>query len=177
MQSASVERLLKTPIEQLAPTREIRKVKGLRWTELREYGPFSGKNRNRNQKACVKKGHSYERTVHRELKRLGLGGEICAQQWIMFADSNGLGWAQPDVYVLWDDLLLLIECKLTQSRSADEQLLLLYLPLLRDIYQLPTLCLQVCKNLRVVPPKLVDGPEDLLKFPGPGVHTWHYIGN
>ena len=176
MRSASAERLLKTPIETLAPRREIRKVKGLKWSELRDYGPFPGKNQNRNAKACVKKGHAYERVVHRELKRLDLGGEICFQQWIMFADENGLGWAQPDLYVLWPNLLLLIECKLTQSKSADQQLLGLYLPLLRDIYQLPILCLQVCKNLRVVPPKLVDGPADLLKFPGPGVHTWQYIG-
>ena len=177
MQSLNVEKLLKAPISRVAPTREIRKVKGLKWAELRDYGPFSGKHQNRNAKASVKKGHSYERSVHRELKRLDLGGEICSQQWIMFADANGLGWAQPDVYLLFDNLLLLIECKLTQSKSAEVQLLSLYLPLLKKIYQVPILCLQTCKNLRVVPRKLVDGPGDLLKFPGPGTHTWHYIGH
>jgi len=177
MQLQSVEKLLKQRVDLVPQARPVRKVKGLKWAELREHGPFSGKNRNRNAKTCVKKGHAYEKTVLREVKRRSLGGEICFQQWIMFADSNGLGWAQPDLYVLLDDLLLLIECKLTQSESAEDQLMRLYLPLLRDIYQMPTLCLQVCKNLRVVPRKLVDGPEDLMKFPGPGVYTWHYIGN
>jgi len=175
--SASAVRALKQPIDSLAPTREIRRVKDLKWAELREYGPFPEKNRARNQRRCVKAGHSYERTVHRELKRIGLDGEICFRQWIMFADSNGLGWAQPDIYILLPNLILLMECKLTQSRDAEPQLLNLYLPLLRSIYQSPILALQVCKNLRTVPPKLVDGPEDLLQFPGPGVHTWHYIGN
>lgn len=172
MQLASAEKLLARP-----QTREVRRVEGLKWAELREHGPFSGKHQNRNAKACVKKGHSYERSVHREIKRLDLGGEICLHQWIMFADSNGLGWAQPDIFIIWDNLLLLIECKLTQSSSAEIQLLSLYLPLLKEVYQLPTLCLQVCKNLKVVPRKFVDGPEDLLGFPSAGVHTWHYIGN
>lgn len=119
MQSASVEKLLKAPIP---PLKQIRHVKGLKWAELRDYGPFPGKQSNRNAKACVKKGKSYERTVLREVTRLDLGGEICFQQWIMFADENGLGWAQPDLYVLLPNLVLLMECKLTQTPDAAEQL-------------------------------------------------------
>lgn len=176
MQSASVEKLLKTPIEQV-PLKQIRHVKGLKWAELRDHGPFPGKQRNRNAKACVKKGKSYERTVLREVRRLDLKGEICFQQWIMFADENGLGWAQPDLYVLLPDLVLLMECKLSQTRDAEEQLTHLYLPLLREIYQQPVLKLEVFKHLRVTPNRLVDGPEDFLSFPRPEVHTWHYIGN
>ena len=176
MQLESAERLLRTPIDRVAPHRVPRKVRGLLWAELRDFGPFAGKRLNRNAKACVKRGHSYERQLHRELQRRNLGGQLFFQQWILFADSNGLGWAQPDAYVLWDDLLLLMEAKLTQNKDADAQLLSLYLPLLRRIYQVPILCLQVCKNLRTAPPKLVDGPEDLLSCPGPGVHTWHFLG-
>lgn len=155
------------------PSRQIRKIKGLKWAELMENGPF--KDSNRGKRACVKAGHRYEKVVLRELRRKSLG-ETCFQQWIMFADENGLGWARPDIYVLLSDVVLLIECKLTQSMDADVQLLTLYLPLLRSIYQQPILLLQVCKNLRVVPKKLVEGPEELLQSPGPGVFTWQYLG-
>lgn len=155
--------------------REVRRIRGLKWAELVEQGPFPDRTQ-RGQRACVKAGHAYERKVERYLKRLDLGGEICSQQWIMFADENGLGWARPDVYILLDGVTVIFEAKLTQSRTAETQLLSLYLPLLRSIYETPMLLLQVCRNLRVVPPKLVDGPEALLRNPGPGVHTWHFLG-
>lgn len=140
-----------------------------------EQGPFPDRTQ-RNQKKCVKDGHSYERKVERHLRRLDLG-ELCSQQWIMFADDNGLGWARPDIYVLLDNLTLIFEAKLTQSKTAEVQLLSLYLPLLRHVYETPMLLIQVCRNLRVVPNKLVDGPEDLLQNPGPGVYTWHFLGH
>jgi hypothetical protein len=52
-------------------------------------------------------------------------------------------------------------------------MLALYAPLLRYIYELPVVCLQVCKNLRYVPKRLVDGPAALLAKPTQGVSTWH----
>lgn len=168
--------MLKQRIDQVAPVREVRKIRGLKWAELRDYGPFPDA-KQKNQKACVKKGHAYERAVLREIKRLGLNGETVFQQWIMFADENGLGWARPDLYILLDDVTLVIEAKLTQTRTAETQLISLYLPLLQSIYQTPMLLLQAFRTLRSVPKRLVDGPEDFLQHPGPGVHTWHYIGN
>ena len=87
-----------------------------------------------------------------------------------------MNWAQPDHYIITDERILLMECKLTQTDSATPQLLSLYLPLLRFIYEKPIICLQVCQNLRYVPQKLVSGPKELLKRPGPGVFVWHFVG-
>ncbi len=171
--------LLATAVDSVArPTNEVRRIRGLKWAELREDGPFSkAKPRARAQKA----GLAYEKKVGRALKRMlqdqTLLGELKLNQWILFADVNGIGWAQPDAYLLRRENILLMECKLTQSDVATPQLLSLYLPLLRKIYDLPILCLQVCHNLRYVPSKLVESPQELLDNPGPGVFVWHFLGD
>lgn len=160
------------------PTNEVRRIRGLKWAELRTDGPFSNqKPRRRAHKA----GLAYEKKVSRALKRMvvaeELSGELFAGQWILFTDENGVGWAQPDIYLLMLDRILLIECKLTQSDVATPQMISLYLPLLRKIYNLPILCLQVCHNLRYVPKKIVESPMELLENPGPGAFTWHFLGD
>ncbi len=160
------------------PKNEVRRIRGLRWAELRDTGPFPYQ---KPRKRAQKDGLAYEKKVGRTLKRMlrdeQLEGELRLSQWILFVDDNGTGWAQPDAYILMPDRILLIECKLTQSDVATPQLLSLYLPLLRKIYNLPIVCLQVCHNLRYVPKRLVEGPEELLANPGPGVFVWHYLGD
>ncbi len=171
--------LLTTLVDSVArPANEVRRIRGLRWAELRSSGPFTRqKPRGRAQKV----GLAYEKKVGRRLKRLlrdgELEGELRLNQWIQFADDNGKGWAQPDAYLLMNSRILLIECKLTQSDNATPQLLSLYLPLLRKVYNLPILCLQVCHTLRYIPKKIVTGPQELLDLPGPGVFVWHYLGD
>ena len=156
---------------------QVRRIRGLKWAELRQEAPF---RKSRPRRATLKRGLAYEKVVGRELKRQigdgGLNGELFLNQWILFADQFGIGWAQPDAYILMESRILLLEAKLTQTDSATPQLLSLYLPLLRQIYNLPILCAQVCHNLRYVPKKIVEGPQEILKNPGPGVFVWHFIG-
>ncbi len=176
---------MKAAAHQLSTQNEVRKIAGLRWVELRDQGPFNSSPKSKI--SAVKRGLAYERVVGRTLKRLITGGELLGelhlQQWILFADAGGVQWARPDAYIRLPsksqfsshrfDGILLIEVKLTQSDSATHQLLGLYLPLLRRIYNVPILCLQVCKNLRYVPSKLIERPAELIEHPGPGVFTWH----
>ncbi len=154
----------------------VRRIRGLKWAELREEAPFKA---SRPRKAALKRGLAYEKVVGRELKRQvkagELEGELRLGQWILFADSNGPGWAQPDAFILMENRILLLEAKLTQTDSATPQLLSLYLPLLRKIYNLPILCVQVCRHLRYVPKKLVESPQEVLAKPGPGVFVWHFM--
>ena len=154
----------------------VRRIRGLKWAELRQESPFK---KTRTRKACFKRGNSYERVVGRELKRqVGdgrLSGELFLGQWIAFSDQHGYSWAQPDAYILMKERILLLEAKLTQSDIAVSQLLSLYLPLLRYIYELPILCIQVCHNLRYIPRKLVENPQEVLANPGPGVFVWHFL--
>lgn len=171
--------LLSTAVNSVArPTNEVRRIRGLKWAELRTDGPFS---KQKPRRRAHKAGLAYEKKVSRALKRMvgaeKLTGELFIGQWILFADENGVGWAQPDIYLLMPNRILLMECKLTQSDVATPQLISLYLPLLREIYNLPILCLQVCHNLRYVPKKLVESPMELLDNPGPGAFTWHFLGD
>ncbi len=171
--------LLATAVESMTrPRNEVRRIRGLKWAELRDDGPFP---KQKPKRRAHKAGIAYEKKVGRWLSRMiregELEGELRLSQWLLFADENGIGWAQPDAYILMEKGILLMECKLTQSDVATPQLLSLYLPLLRKIYNLPILCLQVCHNLRYVPKKLIEGPKELLAVPGPGVFVWHFLGD
>jgi len=103
-------------------------------------------------------------------------GVLNLNQWILFSDETGIHYAQPDAYLIVPERILLMEIKLTQTDTAKLQLLRLYLPLLQKIYDMPVVCLQICKRLRYEPKKLVENPLELLASPGPGVYTWHYRG-
>ena len=166
--------LVRTAPTSTPPKTEVRRVRSLRWAELRDSGPFHGDSKPRA--SHLKKGLAYEKRAGKVLQRMirdgELSGDLYLQQWILFADAGGVQWARPDAYLVHGGGILLIECKLTQTDSATAQLLGLYLPLLRQIYNIPILCLQVCKNLRYVPSKLIEHPLELLEHPGPGVFTW-----
>lgn len=153
-----------------------RRIEGLVWVQLTDEGPII--SRKAPRKASVKRGRGYERKVARALKREKdkLGGELFIGQWLLFKDRHGYGRAQPDVYILRPDLVVLIECKLTQTESVIPQLLNLYLPLIRGLYSRRVVCIQACHNLRYVPKKLIKDPIELIDKPRPGVWTWHYIG-
>ena len=153
-----------------------RRIEGLVWVQLTDEGPIV--SRKAPRKASVKRGRSYERKVARALKREKgkYGGELFIGQWLLFRDKHGYGRAQPDAYILRPDLVVLIECKLTQTEDAEPQLLKLYLPLLRELYSRRVVCIQACHNLRYAPKKLIEDPIELINLPRTGVWTWHYIG-
>lgn len=171
--------LLNSPIHSVSvmpPRKDHRQVDTIRWVELREIGPFG---KTRSKRTCVKRGHTYERKVGRELRDQLLtgeleSGELHANQWLLFSDSQGINWAQPDYYIVYPKVVLLIEAKLTQTDTATPQLLSLYRPLLAFHYDRPVLCVQVCQNLRHIPPRFIESPQEVLDHPGPGVHTWHF---
>lgn len=59
-------------------------------------------------------------------------------------------WCQPDILVwLSPSDLMVLECKLTATKSAKKQLLSLYKPVLQTVYPNTTIrCVQVCNNLK-----------------------------
>ncbi len=154
------------------------RIRGLKWAELRDEGPFERCGPPR--KKAFKKGLAYEKAVGKYISRMvssgELNGELFLEQWFIYCDQSGVNWAKTDIYLILEDYILLMECKLTQTDAATPQLLSLYLPLLRKIYNKPILCMQVCKGLRYVPKKLIASPQELLENPGPGVFVWHFIG-
>ena len=157
------------------PTTRQRKVRGLRWAQLQKNSPFAP---TKPRASALRRGLAFEKNVGRHLLRLMDSGELVGDlrlgQWIVFSDDFGVSHAQPDAYLLTTHLVLLMECKLTQSDAAEDQMRLLYVPLLKHLYELPVVCLQVCKNLRYIPQRLVDGPEALLDKARSKMHTWHF---
>lgn len=103
-----------------------------------------------------------------------LRGSYFAGQWLTFADQNGKGFAQPDFYVLGEEGILLVECKLSQTDVAFSQMKYLYAPLLEHYYELPVTSVQVCKYLRKEGPGIVSGLDLVNATSG---STLHWIGN
>lgn len=83
-------------------------------------------------------------------------GKLFVAQWIRFSDNFGSGWAQPDLFLVVESSIVLIECKLTQTPVAFLQMRELYAPLLRTLYPgKDVACIQACKNLLTIPEKLL----------------------
>ena len=101
-----------------------------------------------------------------------LSGLIVVGQWIEFADENGQGWAQPDIYVVQEDQVVLFECKLTYVEEAWPQMHALYVPLLMALYRKPVLCVQVCKNLIPGAPRSNVRLQEALRPDG----LFHWLG-
>ena len=130
--------------------------------------PFGAKpKRSRGAKAA---GLRYERMVGKELARRRL--DFAQGPWIQFKDNNGIGFAQPDFIVYSSlDLWIVLEAKLSQTPAAFEQLLRLYIPLLRKLHpNVELVPVQVCRNLKRKDKLIVD---DLRKVKSGS--TWHWL--
>lgn len=89
------------------------------------------------------------------------GGEFYQGIWIQYADANGIGYAQPDAFVVLKAEILLFEAKLTQSDQAQDQCEKLYKPLLEDLFDKPCRCCQVFKNIRYLSADMINCVEQL----------------
>lgn len=116
------------------------------------------------------------RELQRWNKELAEPGEFHAGQWISFSDANGRGLAQPDIFIVFPKLILLIEVKLTQVPAAERQLHSLYRPLLRLIYQRPVVCVEACRYLTTFDLPLIRHPKEMIETPRRGTYIWHFMG-
>ena len=125
------------------------------------------------------KGIAYEKHVGRRLKRWQesneLYGELHLGQWFSFWDDNGHGYCQPDILIVRSDLVFILECKLSYTNFAWEQLAKLYQPVVELTFERPAVLVQVCKNLRLEPENLIELPE-LMDAPRNKFNTWHFLG-
>jgi hypothetical protein len=87
------------------------------------------RTRSRGVKAL---GLRYERLVGRAL---GAWPGLRLGPWFEFCDANGRGYCQADALIIQPDLVVVLECKLTDVPQADLQLEGLYKPVLEHIYK------------------------------------------
>lgn len=112
-------------------------IRGLHYAAPCLRPEFIKKSRPKGAKA---KGLAYERAVG-----TAVGGN-CGQ-WFHYIDAQGPGWCQTDVLLVSAKRVVVLECKLTDTEDAVEQLLHLYFPVLREVYRLPVYGVVVTKNL------------------------------
>lgn len=87
-------------------------------------------------------GLRYENLLARALKGRAIHG-----QWFHFIADGEPGWCQPDLLVVGQKQILVLEVKLTYTPAAIGQLSDLYLPVVSHAYGRPARGLIVAKNL------------------------------
>jgi hypothetical protein len=120
-------------------------------------------------------GLSYEKKAVREVKNRLSAVSWHYHQWIQFSDRQGNGYAEPELFCVLKDRVILFEMKLTGGVAGRMQLEGLYKPLLEFIFKKPVHCCIVCKWItNATPGPFVNGPEDFIQQ-GLKYGTWHWL--
>lgn len=135
--------------------------------------------KSKKLKGARARGKTYERKVGKQLAKRAekLSVDLKSQEWLEFTDANGYGYCQPDFYFVCDGFVILVECKLTQTQTAFDQMTKLYMPVLKHIYAMPIIPVQVFKNIKRHTPNLIKDITDLYDEPKHGLWNWHYLGH
>ena len=119
-------------------------------------------------------GIRFERSLAKALKHAIHG------QWFHFIDANGPGWCQPDLIICGKKRTIVLECKLTFTRDAHDQLEGLYRPILTKAYGTEVVGVVVCKNLTPYMPGevIVDSLEEAISasFEGAKAPVLQWLG-
>lgn len=96
-------------------------------------------------------------------------------QWIQYNDANGPGLAEPELFTVLKDRVILFEVKLTGGIAGQMQLRGLYRPLLEEIYSRRVVCCMVCKYITPdTPGPFFGSPEEFIAS-GEEFGTWHWL--
>lgn len=143
------------------------RIIGLRWAKLLDERPhFMPDNTKLTGKQ--REGILYERRVAKLITGLLEEDEILHGPWIEYEDRRGMGWCQPDILVVRDAApLLIIEVKLTATKTAFKQMSGFYLPTVAKIFEVPKKSiklLQICRNLtpRFSKEPIVESLDEML---------------
>jgi hypothetical protein len=121
-------------------------------------------------------GVAYEKKVVRHLKARFPQARFHYHQWIQFADKNGSGVCEPELFVILRECVLLFECKRTGTLNGKLQLEGLYKPVLELIFARPVRCCLVCKHTAVeTPGPFFETPEAFIASEAE-FGTWHWLG-
>lgn len=102
------------------------------------------KSRPRGTRAA---GLRYERSLAKYLPSASHG------QWFEFEDKFGAGYCQPDFLLNFRPrCMIVLECKLSWTFDAVEQLDNLYRPVVEKVFGVPAVGIVVTKNLARLPP-------------------------
>lgn len=125
-------------------------------------------------------GMRFQRAVGAALEAK-LGHDILLGPWFEYIDCGVRRYCQPDFIILrlLHAYLVVIEAKLTWNFEAYEQLRRLYVPVVRQFYNLPVYSMLAVRNLTRETPKsaIFSDFDKALAATAPQVcPTWHYLG-
>lgn len=102
------------------------------------------------QSGAQKRGLKYQAKVLRLLEsyktRTGRTETLVGECAFEFYDRGGRGFCYPDILVLAEDRILILECKLTQTDVAELQIFQLYAPVVSLMWSLPIIGVAVYRN-------------------------------
>ena len=126
------------------------------------------------------KGLTYETHVGRTIRDWITRGEIIGTlyegQWFYFEDNNGYGYCQTDILLETNSFIFILECKLTYTSWAWQQLRRLYKPVVEKVFNKPSITIQVCKNIHYIPGGMIESLAQVMDNPKDGLLTWHFLG-
>lgn len=100
------------------------------------------------------------------------GTALRYHQWIEYYADGRKGWAEPEAFIEFKDVLVLVECKLTGGLTGRLQMLWLYRPLLEHIFNKPVRSLLVCHGVTPeTPGPFVNSLEEFISS-GEEFGTW-----
>ena len=100
--------------------------------------------------------------------------------WFEFVDKNGAGWCQPDYILSFRPrFMVVLECKLSWTFDAIEQLDDLYRPVVEKAFGIPSIGVVVTKNLANFPGywKVRPTLEAAIQAArADQISVWHWLG-
>ncbi len=125
------------------------------------------------------KGIRYENIVGRALLERFPKHGISLGQWFEYCDVNGRGYCQVDVliYRVADDSYVACEIKLTDTPSAQQQLQLLYLPVIQAATNRRVSAMIIARNVTPQSRDIHDDFRNAVRASIDGiVPVWHFLG-
>jgi hypothetical protein len=151
-----------------------RTVHNISWAKECTAKPYSrGGRRTTGTRA---KGISYERLLAKQL-RCTLP-DVKHGQWFVYHADGLLGYCQTDFIRHSSTATYVLECKLSNVEQATEQLLDLYFPVLRRVYDKPVYGIIVTRSVHRVPDlaHITNSLSEALRLAESRVPVLHWLG-
>lgn len=131
----------------------------------------------KRMKGTKAQGVAYEKLIRKQLEK-AWGASFNYHQWFSFQRTvhDKVEYCEPEMFLLFKEFILLLECKRTGRNYGRDQMLHFYAPILSKAYSRPVRSLLICKNVNPGTPKpFIPSLESFLRSELEFA-TWHNLG-
>lgn len=149
------------------------KTRGLKWARLLEGKPPFITEHAPPSDQYQAEGLHFESLVVQYLE--GRFENTKHGPWFQFRDAKGMGWCQPDILVITDSYILVIECKRTYTEEGITKLLHLYRPVIRKALKNEDIrLLLICHNLLPSAQNVVSSLKEGIEYGKETPAVWRF---